>query len=176
MTSANGQTYQTSRIRTKIRRSRLTAVTLIRFLWDVKEPTPLFEKSRGRRPRCCSQHTHITLSVGWIKKAHKWTESDCQWRLCMLTSELITHMLKCIVRGHVCCSLMHDSLFFHSFIHSRDTIALSRVFSSPNTLETPRNEAVYLILSSTESFKTKRNLLRVVQGAPVTPVFRGGIS
>ena len=78
-----------------------------------------------------------------------------------LYAELITHMLKCIVRGHVCCSLIRDSSFFHSFIHSRDTIALSRVFSSPNTLETPRNEAVYLILSSTESFKTKRNLLSI---------------
>ena len=81
----------------------------------------------------------------------------------MLKSELIVHMLKCTVRGHVCCSLIHDSSFFHSFIihSSLDTIALSRVFSSPNTLETPRNEAVYLILSSTESFKTKRNLLSI---------------
>ena len=25
------------------------------FLWDVKEPGPLFEKSRGRRPRWCGQ-------------------------------------------------------------------------------------------------------------------------
>ena len=25
------------------------------FLWDVKEPTLLFEKSRGRRPRWCGQ-------------------------------------------------------------------------------------------------------------------------
>ena len=25
------------------------------FLWDVKEPTPLFEKSSGRRPRWCVQ-------------------------------------------------------------------------------------------------------------------------
>ena len=35
---------------TKIHSSRLTAITLIWLLWDVKEPTPLFEKSRGRRP------------------------------------------------------------------------------------------------------------------------------
>ena len=39
----------------------------------------------------------------------------------------------------------------HPFIHGppRDTIyiAHSRVFRSPNTLETPRNEAVYLIIS-----------------------------
>ena len=34
----------------------------------------------------------------------------------MLTSELAVHMLKCIVRGHVCCPLIHDSSFIHSFI------------------------------------------------------------
>ena len=32
----------------------------------------------------------------------------------MLTSEITAHMLKCIVRGHVCCPLIHDSSF-HSF-------------------------------------------------------------
>ena len=31
-------------------------------------------------------------------------------------SELTVHMLKCIVRGYVCCPLIHDSLFIHSFI------------------------------------------------------------
>ena len=36
---------------TWVRRSRLTVLT----------PTPQFEKSRGRRPRCCGQPTHITL-------------------------------------------------------------------------------------------------------------------
>ena len=35
----------------KNRRSRLTALTLTWFLWDIKEPTPLFEKCRGCRPR-----------------------------------------------------------------------------------------------------------------------------
>ena len=29
--------------------------SLIWFLWDVKEPRPLFEKSRARRPRWCGQ-------------------------------------------------------------------------------------------------------------------------
>ena len=33
----------------------------------------------------------------------------------MLTSELTVQMLKYIVRGHVCCPLIHDS-----FIHSRN--------------------------------------------------------
>ena len=31
----------------KIHSSRLTAHSLYWFLWDAKEPTPLFEKSRG---------------------------------------------------------------------------------------------------------------------------------
>ena len=55
-----------SRTRTKNRRSRLTAITIIWFLWDIKEPTPLFEKSRGRRPRCCGQPTHITSFTSWV--------------------------------------------------------------------------------------------------------------
>ena len=29
------------------------------FLWDVKEPTSLFEKSRGRRPRWCGQPLRV---------------------------------------------------------------------------------------------------------------------
>ena len=45
MTSANVRIP-----RTKNRRSRLTALSLIWFLWDVKEPTPLFEKSRDPDP------------------------------------------------------------------------------------------------------------------------------
>ena len=41
--------------------SCLTALTLIWFLRDVKEPTPLFEKSRGRRPRWRGQPSHHGL-------------------------------------------------------------------------------------------------------------------
>ena len=49
-------------IRTKNRRSRFTALSLHDlFLWDVREPTLLFEKSRGRRPRCCGQPL-----PGWV--------------------------------------------------------------------------------------------------------------
>ena len=36
----------------------------------------------------------------------------------MLTSELTVHMLKCIVRGHVCCPIIYVSSFILSFIHS----------------------------------------------------------
>ena len=34
----------------------------------------------------------------------------------MLTSGLTVHVLKCIVRGHVCCPVIHDSSF-HSSLH-----------------------------------------------------------
>ena len=37
-------------IRTRKRRSRLTVLSLFWLLWDVKEPTLLFEKSRRRGP------------------------------------------------------------------------------------------------------------------------------
>ena len=36
------------------------------------------------------------------------TESGCQWRLCMLTSELTVHMLRYMVGGQVCCPLIHE--------------------------------------------------------------------
>ena len=83
--------------------------------------------------------------------------------VCMLTSEFTVHMLKYIVGGHVCCSLIDDSIFIHSFIHGppRDTIARSLVSRSPNTIETPRNEVFYLIISSADIFKINRNLLSI---------------
>ena len=62
MTSTNGLNFQSSRIRTENRGSRLAALSLIWFLWDAKGPTPLFVKSRGRRPRWCGQ----LLLVGWV--------------------------------------------------------------------------------------------------------------
>ena len=63
MTSANGsKTFKSSRIRTKNRMSRLTALSLTWFLWDVKGLTPLFEKNgRGCRPRWCGQSF-----LGWV--------------------------------------------------------------------------------------------------------------
>ena len=42
------------------KRSTCNAVTFTDlFLWDVKEPTLLFEKSRGRRPRWCGQPLRV---------------------------------------------------------------------------------------------------------------------
>ena len=49
----------------------------------------------------------------------------------------------------------------------RDTITHTHVFRSPNTLETPRNEAVYLSISSTDIFKTNRNLLSMRCGEKI---------
>ena len=46
------------RIKKKNRRPRLTAVSLFRLLWDVKESTMLFVKSRGRRPWWCGTTFH----------------------------------------------------------------------------------------------------------------------
>ena len=47
------------------------------FLWDVKEPTSLFEKSRGRIPRWCGQPLRVmglgrdgTLHGTWVSFVH----------------------------------------------------------------------------------------------------------
>ena len=39
----------------KNHRFRLTALSLIWSLWDIKKPKPLFEKSTGHRPWRCGQ-------------------------------------------------------------------------------------------------------------------------
>ena len=50
------------------RRCRLTALSLMLFMWDVhvKEPMTLFEKSRGRRTRCHGLSGHWS-GVGEVK-------------------------------------------------------------------------------------------------------------
>ena len=62
----------------KNHRSCLTALTLTWFLWDIKEPTPVFEKCRGCRPRRCGQPSHVTSFtswVEWVQLAHEWTRA-----------------------------------------------------------------------------------------------------
>ena len=44
----------------------------------------------------------------------------------MLTSELTVHMLKCVVRGQVCCPLIHDSSFTHLSVLARRIKRLGR--------------------------------------------------
>jgi len=46
-------------------------------------------------------------------------------------------------------------------VHCAIILLAGRFFCSPNTLETSRNEAVYLIISSTDIFKTNRKLLSI---------------
>ena len=46
-------------------KSHSTYPYLSGFLWDIKEPTPLFEKSRRRRPRCSGQPSLITSFTSW---------------------------------------------------------------------------------------------------------------
>ena len=57
--------------------------------------------------------------MGWVGTVSSWTEGGCLWRLCMLTSETADDMLISIVRGNVCCPLIYDSSFIHSFIQKR---------------------------------------------------------
>ena len=79
-------------------------VRLSGVLWDVKEPTPLFEKSRGVDPDGVvdlhtTQHIIHYHIMGWVGTvSSKWTESGCQWCLCMLTSKLTIHMLIYLVK------------------------------------------------------------------------------
>ena len=54
------------------------------FLWDVKEPTSLFEKSRGRRPQWSGQPLRDvglgrddTLHVTWVSLMHIPTGPAC---------------------------------------------------------------------------------------------------
>ena len=42
-----------------------TALSLIQFPWDLREPTPLFEKSRGLRLRCMPRWCGQPF-LGWV--------------------------------------------------------------------------------------------------------------
>ena len=64
-TSANGYTFQSSRIRTKKRRSPFHSTFTYLALVDIKEPTPLIEKSKEGRPRWCGQPLLLAWA-GWL--------------------------------------------------------------------------------------------------------------
>ena len=66
----------------------------------------------------------LSLSLFSLSIEHLWAKTIDElsmrsqiWTVSrsMLTSGLTVHMLKCIVRGHVCCPLIHDSSFHSSF-------------------------------------------------------------
>ena len=65
-----------------------------------------------------------------IQTFNKWTESGCQWRLCMLTSELTVHMLKmyCKEGTSVVLSSMALLSSFFNTIYWRDTFFDSEDF------------------------------------------------
>ena len=59
-----------------------------------------------RNPAISNLFIHI---MGGYSKLTNGLRAAASGAFCMLASELTVHMLKCIVRGHVCCSLIHDS-------------------------------------------------------------------
>ena len=123
----------------------------------------------GRRPRGCGKPTHISChsyhGLGGYSKVVNGLKAAASGAFVCLNQTYFSHVKMYCKTARLLSS--HTRPFtvslIHSFIHSppRDTIARSRLFRSPNTLETPRNEAVYLIISSTDIFKTNRNLLSI---------------
>ena len=75
--------------------------------------------------------TNHIIDIGWVYQAHKCTEGGCQWRLCMLTSEITDAMLICIVRWYACRPLTYDSSFIHPFIQK----SLLKLYDQKNRIE-----------------------------------------
>ena len=92
-----------------------------------------------------------------FKVFHRTLEFNLLLSITLITTSFLAFLIS---RTTLFLAALKDIL---SFIHGppRDTVARSRVFRSPNTLETPGNEVFYLIISSTDIFKTNRNLLSI---------------
>ena len=96
--------------------SRLTALTLIWFLVGRKRTHPrVGDVDLGVVVNLhTSHHSHHGLG-GYSKLTNELRAMLRQMLMSeltvhiLLTSELTVHMLKCIVGGHVCCSLIHSS-------------------------------------------------------------------
>ena len=93
---------------------------------DVKEPVTLFEKSRGRRPRC--HGLCAVIGLGGRGVIETWTEVAARVRLYMLTSDLtslvppqFTHWLQVRIVGTVIITVIiisrqeHDVIFPKNF-------------------------------------------------------------
>ena len=85
----------------------------------------------------------------------------------MLTSELTVHMLKRIVRGHVCCPLILDSSFIYSFkviiVTLLDAVAIGDVLTASNNDVKPLYSLHdYYSLSRLERIKKTRQRLLVM--------------
>ena len=71
----------------------------------------------------------------------------------MLMSKLTVHMLKCIVRGHICCPLIHDSSFIHSFNYINLTKPtshnnLTKLTRKPNYYHRPKLDHIKPFMST----------------------------
>ena len=101
----------------KNRRSCLTALSLIWFLWDVKEPTSLFKKSRTQTPVLWSTFTHHSHhGLGRYSKLTNGLRADTSGAfVCGQPSLYTVHML-C---KRACLLSSHPRLFI-SFHSSKD--------------------------------------------------------
>ena len=106
------------RIRTKNRRSRLTALTVIWFLWDVKELTPRCSKKVAGQP------SHINHIVGWVGSA---TGALVCWR----PSLLWTYEIYILMRARL---LSSYASLLPSFFHLMPPLSLVFFRSLPRIL------------------------------------------
>ena len=75
------------------------------------------------------EHLWAKTIDGLSMRSQIWTVSQS-----MLTSELTVHMLKCIVRGHVCCPVIRDSSF-HSSFHLKSQQKLNEKQSNASLIQ-----------------------------------------
>ena len=75
-----------------------------KLVGDVKEPTSLFKKIRGRSPRCCDLFTCIHGWVGGVRSLM--VSSHCWVGSCLLP----------LSRNGSWCTTFHMKMFFHMFI------------------------------------------------------------
>ena len=100
----------------------ISLLQLLCFGCRYKSMIEQFEKNRGCRPRCCGQPVNLHTSyhshhrLGGYSKLTNGLIAAASGTLYADVRAYCSHV-KCIVRGHVCCPLIHDSSFFiHSFI------------------------------------------------------------
>ena len=100
----------------------ISLLQLLCFGCRYKSMIEQFEKNRRCRPRCCGQPVNLHTSyhshhrLGEYSKLTNGLIAAASGTLYADVRAYCSHV-KCIVRGHVCCPLIHDSSFFiHSFI------------------------------------------------------------
>ena len=109
MTSANSQAFQSSWIR--------STYTYLVLVGHKRTHTTVRKEQGTQTPVLWSTFTHHIIHImGWVGTVSLWTESGCQWCLCMLTSKLTVHMLKMYRKEGT--SVVLSSTALHSFIPS----------------------------------------------------------